>query len=830
MLKIEIKFLWIILVLFSISSNGFPQSRVTVQYQGKEEALYFIDKFAPYVWVDGKRRKADGAENKITAADSFGKGFVEIKVINVETPIEHPKKSQTVEKPLFKYEAVVTADTDLFYCYGVLVYLVNGNPTTYIKSIGSLKKGRPKKLKIETTEIVSKVGKLHIFSRGEEILSSDIQSGDTIRKESKLLQESMEGVPVIELLETSTHYPHILSDKGDLMATFRDMDTHSVIAIIDVETGKAVHQVKTGEFSTKVTELEWVSPTEVIFVMFERWSKNPGTMGYHRFRSNLYYYKLGNESVEKIRKEVASIYFGNLRTNKDLVVLRDYGKRAPYRYNFRTKKAEPDQNLKVGERGYFDLDGLARVRTRIKGDTRLFSYMEPGSRKWKPLDHYNNEESFTFNYKGSEVMEQRAEILTVHPDPKKLYIWLANDAGVKELALYNVETGTVEDVLFTSKFFDLGGSGTSGGRIYRDKTTHEIVGLVFQGKVPTVIFRDETLKSIQDAVNQALPGRANRLLDWSMDLSTFIYFSHNDKSKGQYYLFRPQEKKLVKFYDLSPRLKNYALGSMRPFQFPARDGYQVHGYLTFPPAYKKGEQMPLIVYPHGGPRVRDVYEYDSTVQYFASLGYGVLQINYRGSAGYGLSHLKQGLEGELAGIIIDDIADGTQFLIDKGFADQNRVVIMGQSFGGYCSYMGLIRYPHLFKVGVAVNAVSHWKNLIRRDRKVGLIFASSVWDEIIDRSEDPDYDRKVSPYYRVKEIKNPVLIIHGKLDPIVPVGQAELMEQALRKENKEVKMIKFPYSGHSITGTKNRSRYLEEIKLFIEMHLGAQAHGVSPGF
>ena len=583
MFQKKIQFLGIFFILISISSNGFPQSRVTVLYQGKEETLYFIDKFAPYVWVDGKRRKADWAENKITASDSFGKGFVEISVINVETPIEHSKKSQTVNKPLFKYEAKVTADTDLDYCYGVLVYLVNGNPTTYFRSIGSLKKGRPRKLKIETTEIVSKVGKLHIFSKGEEIPSADVQPGDTIRNESKLLQESMEGIPVIELLETNTRYPHILSYNGDLMATFRDKDTHSVIAIIDVETRKPVYQIETGEFSTEVTDMEWISPTEVIFVMFERWSKNPGTMGYHRFRSNLYYYKLGNESVEKIREDVASIYFGNLKSNKDLVVLRDFGKRAPYRYNFRTRKAEPDQSLKVGERGIFDLEGLARVKSEIKGDSNHFYYMEPGSRKWKPLDHYNNEESFTFNYKGSELLNRRVEILTVHPNPKKLYIWLANEAGVKELALYNVETGTVEEILFKSQFFDLGGSAISGERIYRDKTTHEIVGLFFQGKVPTVIFRDETFKSIQYAVNQALPDRANRLLDWSMDLSTFVYFSYSDKSKGQYYIFRPQEKKLVKFYDLSPRLKNYSLGSMRPFQFSARDGYLVHGYLTFPP-------------------------------------------------------------------------------------------------------------------------------------------------------------------------------------------------------------------------------------------------------
>ena len=238
------------------------------------------------------------------------------------------------------------------------------------------------------------------------------------------------------------------------------------------------------------------------------------------------------------------------------------------------------------------------------------------------------------------------------------------------------------------------------------------------------------------------------------------------------------------------------------------------------PHYKKGEQMPLIVYPHGGPTRRVVYQYNSTVQYFASLGYGVLQINYRGSSGYGLSHLKQGLEGELAGTIIDDIADGTQFLIDKGFADKNRVVIIGVSFGGYCTFMGLIRYPHLFKAGVAVSAVSHWKNMIRRDKKFGWNYSSSFWDEIINRSENPDYARKVSPYYRAKEINKPVLIIHGNLDSVVPVGQAEMMEQALRKENKEVKMIKFPYSGHGISGIKNRSRYLEEIKLFINKHIG----------
>jgi dipeptidyl aminopeptidase/acylaminoacyl peptidase len=207
------------------------------------------------------------------------------------------------------------------------------------------------------------------------------------------------------------------------------------------------------------------------------------------------------------------------------------------------------------------------------------------------------------------------------------------------------------------------------------------------------------------------------------------------------------------------------------------------------------------------------------VQYFASIGYGVLQINYRGSAGYGISHIKQGLEGELAGTIIDDIVDGTRFMIDKGFADPERVVIMGGSFGGYATYMSLIRYPNLFKAGIAVAAIAHWKNMVRTDKQYGFHTAYEFWDEIISRSEDPDYDRQISPYYHAAKIVDPVLIIHGRWDGTVFYEQAEMMERALKKENKVVKLVKFPESGHSFIGTKKQSRYLEEIRLFLEEHI-----------
>ncbi len=383
-----------------------------------------------------------------------------------------------------------------------------------------------------------------------------------------------------------------------------------------------------------------------------------------------------------------------------------------------------------------------------------------------------------------------------------------------ELDLYNLKEGKIERRLFASERYDLGGSVSPAATILYEKNGFELIGLIWQAEIPTVTWMDEKFESYQRKVDAAFPDQVNIPLDWSEDGAVMIYHSYSDKSPGKIYVFRPEKNEMRLIYNRSPKLDDKTLGSMQFLSYECRDGYDLHGYLTLPPD-GGGKKLPLLVYPHGGPMASDGWGFDPLVQYFATRGFAVMQVNYRGSTRYGIDHCRMGLEGELGGVIIDDIADGVRFLIDQGIADPQRVAISGASFGGYCTYMSLIRYPELYQVGVAVSAISHWKKLMASERYFGNEAGYRFWKEIISRSADDEYSKRISPYFRANEFSRPVKIIHGDRDGIVAYNQATMMEKALKNAGKEVEMVIFPNVGHSIYGI----RHLEEIEVFINKHL-----------
>ncbi|MCZ6673465.1 MAG: DUF2249 domain-containing protein [Verrucomicrobia bacterium] len=157
----------------AFAHSSFAQTELYVQYKGEEQTLYYMTDKDPYVLIDGKRKRGDWNESGMRS----GEGFVTTKVLRLEKSDKGSGKKRSDGDILFKYEIELTADRDLNYCFGVLIYLVNGNPTTFYKSIGKLRQGSPKKIKFETTEIVSQVGNFHIFSEGQEILATGVEEG-----------------------------------------------------------------------------------------------------------------------------------------------------------------------------------------------------------------------------------------------------------------------------------------------------------------------------------------------------------------------------------------------------------------------------------------------------------------------------------------------------------------------------------------------------------------------------------------------------------------------------------------------------------------------------
>jgi dipeptidyl aminopeptidase/acylaminoacyl peptidase len=257
---------------------------------------------------------------------------------------------------------------------------------------------------------------------------------------------------------------------------------------------------------------------------------------------------------------------------------------------------------------------------------------------------------------------------------------------------------------------------------------------------------------------------------------------------------------------------------MFPIKYKARDGLLIRGYLTVPKG-QKPEKLPLVMMPHGGPWARDVWGFDPLVQMLANRGYAVLQVNFRGSIGYGDEFAEKGRK-EFGGAVQHDIEDGTRWAIAQGIADPKRVAIVGGSFGGYCALHALGKSRDLYRCGVAMAAVTDWADIIKRADNAEYRLAHQHW---IKQLGDPKIDRAaldaISPVNFAKDIAAPVLLIHGRDDRTVPIAQAKKMASALEAAGRPPSTLYFFGEGHNTSEEKNRIEELKRIESFLAQHM-----------
>jgi dipeptidyl aminopeptidase/acylaminoacyl peptidase len=270
-----------------------------------------------------------------------------------------------------------------------------------------------------------------------------------------------------------------------------------------------------------------------------------------------------------------------------------------------------------------------------------------------------------------------------------------------------------------------------------------------------------------------------------------------------------------------PALTEEPHGTVREFDYKARDGYGLFGYLTLPPG--AGEKnLPLVVLPHGGPESRDTADFDWWSQFLASRGYAVLRPQFRGSTGLGDAHRLAG-RGQWGLRMQDDVTDGVTALIEQGIADPERVCIVGASYGGYAALAGAAFTPELYACAISVAGVSDLPEMLAHDEKIhGEEDDSSYyWKESIGTRDDPRLGQK-SPARYAGNFRAPVLLLHGSNDSVVPFAQSQLMANALKAAGKPHQLITLDSEDHWLSGSVTRIRLLTEIEKFLAAHIGAK--------
>ncbi len=396
-------------------------------------------------------------------------------------------------------------------------------------------------------------------------------------------------------------------------------------------------------------------------------------------------------------------------------------------------------------------------------------------------------------------------------DPDRLLVLSNHQGGPR--GVYEYDLGAH---VFTRRLF--GHAQVDVDNVLLGPLGRDILGVTYilDGK-ETFLF-DDTLRSDMETFKKAFPGKSITLQSTTSGKSRSVVFTDSPTDPGHYYLFDRNRGTFTEIGAVNPTLEGGALSSMFPVHYSARDGLAIQGYLTLPPGRSRDDfkaehqaPLPMIVFPHGGPSSRDYLRYDYIVQFLANRGYGVFQMNFRGSSGYGAAFERAGYRawGEA---MQDDVTDGTLWLIDNGLADPSRICIFGGSYGGYSALMGAVKTPDLYTCAASLNGVFDLRGFIKyASRTVGQARVSHIGPYRQDRRRLDNY----SPVKRVRDITIPIFLAHGDLDATVPAQQSRRMARALKRAGKPVQLLILEGSAHSLMTQTNRTLFLTQLEIFL---------------
>lgn len=318
-------------------------------------------------------------------------------------------------------------------------------------------------------------------------------------------------------------------------------------------------------------------------------------------------------------------------------------------------------------------------------------------------------------------------------------------------------------------------------------------------------------------VQSKLPNLEVRFTSSNKAENLWVVRTFSDKTRGAYYIYDEKKDNLKKIAELSPWLNESEMADMKPIQYKSRDGLTIQGYLTLPKGADP-KNLPVVINPHGGPWARDRWGFNSQVQFLANRGYAVLQMNFRGSTGFGkkfwqASFKQWGLKMQ------DDVSDGVQWLIDKGIADKDRVCIYGASYGGYATLAGLAYTPNLYACGVDYVGVSNIFTLLETIPPYWKPMLDKLYAMIGHPEKEKELLRAASPVFHVDRIKAPLLVAQGAKDPRVKQSESDQIVAALKKKGIDVPYLLKENEGHGFRNEENRFEFYMAMEDFLKKHI-----------
>lgn len=481
----------------------------------------------------------------------------------------------------------------------------------------------------------------------------------------------------------------------------------------------------------------------------------------------------------------------------------------PYRLNIKTgdlKKLFNNTDPQNPISGYsFDKDGNLKGYTQQQNKTEyVFNYRLSEQEPFKPIIKTTWRDTF-------HVIEY--DYTTQNPHDALVISNMESDTD--EIILYDLKEQKIIKKLFSNDTFDIDSLSLSRKRGY------EIDYYGYTGAKRVTIPVSETYKNLDKIFKAQFKEKPYRVINTTDEEDKCLIYITTDKIYGIYYMYDVKANSFKELFNLMPQLKEADMAEMRPVKFKSRDGLDLYGYLTIPKQVENGVKVPLIVNPHGGPYgVRDHWGFNPETQLFASRGYATLQINYRGSGGYGKKFFLAGNK-QIGRKMLDDLEDGVAYAKSLKMIDEHKIAIYGASYGGLATLGSLVKTPDLYRCGVDYVGVSNFFTFFKSFPPYWKPFLGQMYEQWYDENdpEDQKIMKAVSPALNVDKMTKPLFVVQGANDPRVNIHESDQVVKSLRARGFDIPyMVKYN-EGHGFHHEENSLDFYRAMMGFFAKHL-----------
>lgn len=469
----------------------------------------------------------------------------------------------------------------------------------------------------------------------------------------------------------------------------------------------------------------------------------------------------------------------------------------PYSINIETGETKVVyQNDKNFDSWFTDHAGVIRIASKTDGVNTTFYHRATETAPFDSLLTTNYKESFAIQF------------FTF--DNKNLYV--ATNIGRDKTAVVEYDLAARKEIkeIYTNPDYDVDGLGYSPKR-------KVLEAVYFTSWKSEEHFLDKEAEADYNKMKEKFKGYEIGIYGNNNEEDKFIVWTGNDKMPSKFYFYDKKNGDTKFLAEGRPWIKEGDMASMKAVKYKSRDGLTIHGYLTLPKGVE-AKNLPVVINPHGGPWARDIWGFNNEVQFLANRGYAVLQMNFRGSTGYGKEFWLKGNK-QWGKTMQDDISDGVAYLIKEGIADPKRVAIYGASYGGYATLAGITFTPDLYCCAVDYVGVSNMFTFMKTIPPYWEPYKAMFYEMVGDPVKDSALLAAASPVFFVDKIKVPLFIAQGANDPRVNKAESDQVVEALKKRGIEVEYMVKDDEGHGFANEKNSIDFYTAMEKFFAKHL-----------